>query len=835
MFGSKINPPGAAADVGDAIANSILFDRADDPGITRTHSTTADSDKKVTISWWQKFTAEGNADSGLYVCFSASKSVGNSAMDFYFNAGYAEWYFLNSGTIDGIVRTNREFRDHTGWTNFVLSIDTTISSPASARMRMWINGIEETSLTSSSGSPQYPAQNDLVNVLADGTKLVIGEDDGGGYNFDGYLADFIMLDGIAVTDATNFGRFSESHSSVWVPVNYSGSYGTNGFRLDFAVAPGTGNGAGTDASGNGRHFTDSNLVASDQVGDTPTNNYPIMSGLCPDFSDGGTWSKANMKIVSTSEDSDVIWTAPAISSGKHFFQWDFTNNASSGNMRVGMSNLENFDGHTFNYSSSDHLVLEADHRNDTWQKYDGSYSTENAGNPNATGRYCMAVDFDAGKCWFGLIDTSDGSITWYDNSNGSSGNPASGANPVFTFTANTPLVGHVLAGKAAGTSWTVDLDFGQFGFGNTVLPTGYTGYGQSDWEVLSDIGGIEKPGDFFKTTTYTGDGVAAASGGKGITGVGFQPSWTWIKDRDNTNSHRLFDAVRGNGKRLFSDRTDAESSTTEEHLSFDSDGFTVGSDSSVNGSSTNYVSWNWKADTTFTNDASATSIGTLDSSGRVNASDSLSIISYTGNGTSGASIKHGLSAAPELVIHKERDNANGWLVGATDVGYTKMLRLDTTDAATSDSAAWNDTAPSSSIITLGNGNGTNRSGGAMICYAMRSVSGVCKVGVYEGNNSSDGVYINLGFQPRWFMVKNVDTAGQDWRIYDSILDATNPNIEFFKANTNAAQISSSGFDFLANGVKARDSNAGFNASATYLYVAFAEAAIGGGIPYPNAR
>jgi hypothetical protein len=159
-----------------------------------------------------------------------------------------------------------------------------------------------------------------------------------------------------------------------------------------------------------------------------------------------------------------------------------------------------------------------------------------------------------------------------------------------------------------------------------------------------------------------------------------------------------------------------------------------------------------------------------------------------------------------------------------------MLRLDTTDKETSDSAAWNDTAPTSSIITLGNGNGTNRDGGAMICYAMRSVSGVCKVGVYEGNNSSDGPYISLGFACRWLLVKNVDTAGQDWRIYDSTLDAANPNIEFFKANDDAAQISSSGFDFLADGVKARDNNAGFNSAVTFAYVAFADIAGGGTLP-----
>ena len=820
MFGSKINPSGVQADVGDAIANSLLLNDDDGAYLSRTPSSPPSNSRKTwTLSMWIK-----RSELATYNPLFFGGTSSNFCMA-YLSSGDKLAFVseLSGGATSKQLIPSRVFRDTTSWYHLVFVLDTA-NSTESDRMILYVNGVRETDFDTET----YRTQNDECG-WNDEQAHSIGRDNSTGF-FDGYIAKVEHFAKHALSP-TSFGRFSTSHGNVWVPIQTTASFATNSvdFQLLFGTAPGSGAGAGDDTSGRTNDWAENNFASSDQTSDTPTNNFPTMSALCPDFSDGGTWSEGNMKIVATSEDSDVIWTAPAISTGKHFFQWDFTNNASSGNMRVGMSNLENFDGHTFNYSSSDHLALEADHRNDTWQKYDGSYSTENAGNPNATGRYCMAVDFDAGKCWFGLIDTSDGSITWYDNSNGSSGNPASGANPVFTFTANTPLVGHVLAGKASGTSWTVDLDFGQFGFGNTVLPTGYTGYGQSDWEVLADVGGVEKPGDYFQATTYTGNGSTNA-----ITGVGLQPDWLWIKDRDNSNSHRLYDVIRGNGNRLFSDRTDLESSTTQEHQSFDSDGFTVGSDSSVNGNSAGYVSWNWKAG----GSGASNGTGSITSSVSASAPGHFSIVGYQGNSTNGATVGHSLGGTPELIIFRGRGGSGAssflWRVFSTVGGAGKYLRLNDTTALQDDTGYLNNTLPNETVITLGTDGDVNNSNYNYIAYCFRSIPGVCKIGSYQGNNSSNGSYISTGFAPAVTITKPVSTTGA-WMILDNAREPTNPIQKRLFPNSNGAEdIDGDQMDFFANGFKLRKSG-GHNGSAQYFFVALAEAAIGGGISYPKAR
>ena len=250
----------------------------------------------------------------------------------------------------------------------------------------------------------------------------------------------------------------------------------------------------------------------------------------------------------------------------------------------------------------------------------------------------------------------------------------------------------------------------------------------------------------------------------------------------------------------------------------------------MNAGGESFISWNWAAGTAFSNDASATGIGTLDSSGRVSDAGHFSIISYTGNNTDNASIKHGLSAAPELVIHKELDNDNGWLVGATEVGYDRMLRLDTNDRDTADSAAWSDVAPSASIITLGNGNGTNRAG-AMICYAFKSVPGVCKVGSYIPNNITNGPYISLGFTPAFLLIKCVQTTNP-WIIFDNARDTLNPVTPYLLANSDAQEASSGrDIDLLADSFKIRedDSDTNGGTSNTYLFLAMADIASGSGL------
>ena len=316
-----------------------------------------------------------------------------------------------------------------------------------------------------------------------------------------------------------------------------------------------------------------------------------------------------------------------------------------------------------------------------------------------------------------------------------------------------------------------------------------------------------------------------------VTGIGWKPDLVWIKDKGTSAGvdHALYDIVRGVTKQLESNTGTAESTETQGLTAFGSDGFTVGTNDQVNAGGATFISWNWLA----SNSTSTTSpAGTIASTTSVASAGHFSVGTYTGQ-TGAGTVGHGLGGEAEMVIvwDKGFDNSIAvYHVGVASDAETDYLLLNQADAATDDATFWNDTAPTSSVFSVGTGNNTNGNGRAKSFLAFRSVPGVCKVGSYEGNNSSDGTYISLGFKCRWLLVKNVDTAGQDWRIYDSVIEPINPNDQFFKANTNAAQISSSGFDFLSDGVKARDNNAGFNSSATFVYMAMADLGGNGTLP-----
>tara|TARA_R110002110_G_scaffold38508_1_gene125642 strand:- start:33 stop:1214 length:1182 start_codon:yes stop_codon:yes gene_type:complete len=331
--------------------------------------------------------------------------------------------------------------------------------------------------------------------------------------------------------------------------------------------------------------------------------------------------------------------------------------------------------------------------------------------------------------------------------------------------------------------------------------------------------------DFYNTVLYAGNGTVIGSGGKAVTGTGFQPDFVWIKNRSATDDHALYDAVRGVTKQIESNTITAETTEAEGLTAFGADGFTVGNLAQVNTGSENYVAWQWLG----ANGTSTNEVGTLTSTVSVAEADHFSIVSYTGSGAN-TTVGHGLSAAPEMVIVRELPGGDDWNVYTVAGTGSGSLRLDSTTAFLADATLWNSTAPSSTVISLGTSNETNQSSTAMIAYCFRSIPGVCKVGSYTGNNANSGRFIWTGFRPRWLMVKNKAVAGQDWRIYDSIVRPYNENSQFFKANTDSAEIASTGFDFLANGVKARDTNAGFNSAALFVYIAMADIAGNGTLP-----
>jgi len=350
---------------------------------------------------------------------------------------------------------------------------------------------------------------------------------------------------------------------------------------------------------------------------------------------------------------------------------------------------------------------------------------------------------------------------------------------------------------------------------------------------------LNDPSLFFNIVLYTGNGTAIGSGGQAITGVGFAPNLTWIKERSSTSPHKLLDTVRGATKELESNGTNAEATTAESLAVFGSDGFTVGSNGAVNENSQTYVSWNWKAGGGSSSSNEDGSINTTSTSVSTNAGFSIS--KYTGNATNGATVGTGLGAAPDFIFGKDLSDTSGWCVwhkDLTDAGY--KLSLNGTDAQSDDVYAFGGssrTAPTSTVFSLGEGGGLNGSN-ANVVYCFTPKQGFSKFGKYTGNGNVSGPMIVTGMRPAWIMIKKMSSTGS-WTIQDNKRDVDNPALIRLFPDTTDADTSSTSYskDFLSNGFKIRNTNGNENASgATYIYAAFAEAPFvnSNGVPC-NAR
>ena len=335
---------------------------------------------------------------------------------------------------------------------------------------------------------------------------------------------------------------------------------------------------------------------------------------------------------------------------------------------------------------------------------------------------------------------------------------------------------------------------------------------------------IDKPSDYFNTLLYTGNG-----GTQSITGVGFTQNFTWIKSRSTSQNHYAFDTVRGAQKQLYPSLASAEDTGQSNGLNaFTSDGFNLGTEVGVNGNGATFASWNWKAGTSFTNDASGTGIGSIDSAGSVNTDAGFSIISFT-DGGSNATIAHGLGVVPKAIIIKNRAAAEGWYSYWQPLGNNKQVTLNTNSAA-STTNMWNNTTPTSTVFSL-NTDAGGLSSGAYIAYCFAEKKGYSKIGSYVGNGAaSDGPFSYTGFKPAFTLTKP-STRADDWRIFDNKRSSSgaNPNNKMLFPHTNGAEGASStngvpdGMDFLSNGFKIRQATGGLNTSgATYIYMAFAE-------------
>ena len=328
---------------------------------------------------------------------------------------------------------------------------------------------------------------------------------------------------------------------------------------------------------------------------------------------------------------------------------------------------------------------------------------------------------------------------------------------------------------------------------------------------------IIKPSTLMNTKTYTGN----QSSTNALTGVGFKPDLTWIKIRNGTGSHYLYDAIRGVTKSISSDTSSAEL-TNSYFSSFNTDGFTLGSASNNVNGAYNYAAWNWKAGTSFTNDASSTGIGSIDSSGSFNNDAGFSIVSYTGNSPTATTIKHGLNSIPQMIIFKRLVGVGNMTVYHQSLGNTKGIFLTTTAASDTSAGYFNNTTPTSSVFSVANSGDTNSNGNAMIAYCFAEKQGYSKFGTYTGNNSTNGTFVYTGFKPAWVMVFAYTAGNENWMLVDNKRDGYNVENEQLFPNTNDDEESNNEVDLVSNGFKLRRANTRMNGAIPYIYAAFAE-------------
>ena len=328
---------------------------------------------------------------------------------------------------------------------------------------------------------------------------------------------------------------------------------------------------------------------------------------------------------------------------------------------------------------------------------------------------------------------------------------------------------------------------------------------------------IDKPTDYFETVTYAG-------GTTDISSLDFQPDWVWGKKRDGAENHGIFDSVRGATKTINSNTTAAESTRSGSLTSFDNDGFTMGgSDGIISNSGSTYVAWCWRAGTSFTNDASSTGVGSIDSTGSFNNDAGFSIVSYTGTGSAGT-IKHGLNSTPSWILVKNRiDGSIYWYNYLKVLGNNTELYLNGQDAAPNSTGAWNTTSPTSSVFSVGSHGGTNASGEATIAYCFAEKQGYSKFGSYTGNNNADGAFVYTGFKPAWLLVFAYEAGNENWMLIDNKRDGFNVENEQVFPNTNDDEESNNEVDLVSNGFKLRRNNSRMNGDDyPYIYMAFAE-------------
>jgi len=800
------------------ITNSVRINVGDSSFLSFTPSS-AGNLRAWTWSGWIK---RGNAPTAQNATFFSANNADNFRI-VGAGAGSADVDTINLVMVDGsnnttgVLDTLARFRDASSWYHFVIRWDVN-NGTALNRLRLYVNGVQ---ITTFSGDNALVDQNTDSIINSAVIHKLGAQQSSTTRDIDGYMAEVNFIDGTSL-GPDSFGEFK---SDIWIPKDTAGlTFGNQGWRLQFKqVGTGTASSStiGADTSGNDNHWTSANLAASDVMPDSPTNNFATLNPSDPNIASLSiTLSEGNLKATGTAYGASLFSSTAFLNTlmgGKWYYEQRMNDigrlprlgwKSASNKIFYRSNGKKNVDGTESSYGATftdgDIISVAADVGSSTVEFF-----------KNNASQGSISYTFVAGQDYTNAVE--------YGGPHGEEGSTF-----IMNFGQDSSFAGTETAQSNADSN----------GIGNFFYapPSGFLAICTSNLPdpvetVDPNKGG--SPQDYFSSVLYTGNG-----GDQTITGVGFQPDWTWIKHRTEAHDHVITDSVRPIDKILFSNGVDSDTSGGE-ITSFNSDGFVLeysGTDTQAikfNESSDTYVSWNWKAGTAFSNDASSTSVGNVDSAGTVNTDVGFSIINFVVTTDATMQIAHGLGKIPKMIISKNRDTNSNWDVYHSFVGNEHRLKLNSTAAIEDQDGVWADTTPTSSVFYQ-KGNGSwHAVGGNVLAYCFAEVDGYSKFGSYVGNGNADGTFVYTGFRPAFIIYKKTSGTG-NWGILDNKKSPFNLNEAWQAANLQNAETNESAraVDFLSNGFKARGTNADLNTSSgTYIYMAFAEQPF----KYANAR
>jgi hypothetical protein len=678
-----------------------------------------------------------------------------------------EWREVSVAANYGQVNTNAVFRDPSAWYHIVVVRNGT-------SLLIYVNGVSQTLTVST-------AVNAAGGYLfGASTAQRIGSDQVNSAFFDGYLTECYLIDGQALTPSS-FGS-TNATTGVWQPIKYTGTYGTNGFYLNFSDnSAATAAAIGADYSGNGNDWTPNNIsvtagVTYDSMLDVPTlwadggNGRGNYATLLPTVPGTGTISNANLTSNSPTTTVYSFAGTMLITTGKWY--WEVTATT------INAANQYPFIGA---YTSPIPKSLTGAVRPGADTGI-GGFSLRQNGNffYNGSTSATITTSFTTGDVIGIAFDADAQSVTYYKNGSsiGTQGSLGSGSWVTAVSEYNGSLSNH---------------NFGQRPFAYTP-PTGFKALNTGNLPEPT----ILKGNQYFDATTYTGNGTSQSV----VNSGGMQPDFVWIKKRSAAGNNILFDALRGVNKYLISDSTIAEGTDVQTLTAFNSNGFSYGNEASGNANAATYVGWQWKE----------------------GATQGFDIVTYTGTGVA-RTVAHSLGVAPSMMIVKRRNTTSDWIVWHSTFAGTEYIALELNCCKSNRRDYLEQHITNSSVFSVGTSGATNGNTDTYVAYLFAEVAGFSKFGSYTGNGSADGPFVFLGFRPRFVLVKQSSSSGNNWVIYDTARDTYNECDSILYPNLSNAEFSGTtvNLDILSNGFKPRDNWGGNNQSgSTYIYAAFAE-------------